>query len=193
MRTLVNFRKPTVPCLLSSVSKLDFQIPPSFFSLSIERRQWGAADGLPDAPWLIICPASLVGNWTREFNRFFKKGAIRLFQYGGTYASHSNFWTEQSEWWAKPVGLGEYQKVVICSTSVRHSLPPFRFPKFPDSNRHSLPMPPRFWSFTKPKSRPLKQGRSKRPRARVSLTFSGLEWLLMKPTSFVLAMSSSRL
>lgn len=69
-----------------------------------------------------------------EFSRFFKKGAISLFCYVGTYERHKNVWT--NEWAKKAPDEHNYHKIMVCSTSVRlHTVSFLDFSDFVRQNR----------------------------------------------------------
>lgn len=40
---------------------------------------WGRGEGLPDAPTLIVAPATLVSQWINELRRFFQLHSVNIF------------------------------------------------------------------------------------------------------------------
>lgn len=83
-----------------------------------EHARWGTSDTLPNAPWLIVCPASLVTNWVMEMQRFFQNGSVKAFTCTGTYKKRGDFWGDEGGWTKATEGIKDYQKIVICASTV---------------------------------------------------------------------------
>ncbi|KAG9308261.1 hypothetical protein JVU11DRAFT_12148 [Chiua virens] len=58
-------------------------------------KKWqGQEDNIPNLPVVITCPVNLHNQWSREIERFLKRGTFDLFPYTGKLGSRRQWWTD---------------------------------------------------------------------------------------------------
>lgn len=75
-----------------------------------------ASKNIPEQPFLIIAPLSLVDQWIEEANRFFLPGTFQVIKYNPTTADIPQWFAKGSAW--SKLKCDKHMRVIVASASV---------------------------------------------------------------------------
>jgi SNF2 family DNA or RNA helicase len=74
---------------------------------------------VPDHPFLISAPGTIVTQWINEAKRFLVPGSVDIFHYPDGAKNHRQFWSEDGLWKQSKQALG--RRVIFTSHAVRYA------------------------------------------------------------------------